>query len=218
MKTSVGIFLVLSTALLFGAHIGATYAGGAGYTPPLTVFTQETIGSVFEDDAGNSIPVSSTPPRGSTITTLPGASALFDIAGTWIGLYENTTVTFNKLTPTRIEIAVPKGRIAVYSHTSNHRRVQISSAKVDALSIDGEMSFVNYDFEQRVSVIPISGSVGIVVNNNDAQITQTPVDISEKAPFAVTDTKFSLDGNSAKDFYTWFDDRVKAQTTDGTSG
>lgn len=209
---SVIIFGALVVALLIGTRLGAVFAGGPGYFPPLSASTVETFGNVTESRAGHERFISANPPRGSVIETDKGARALLDIDGTIIGVYEDTRVELKTLSHERVELYLPKGRVAVSTVRAPDRKVTISTNQIDATTIGGDFSVVNYDFQQRVSVIPLLGIVSVAYNQDKGDIISAPIDITETDPMTVTQTTFTLEGGVAEEFYRWFLDATIVET------
>lgn len=176
----------------------------ADTTRSLDVEVREFEGEVTEKRGEHVEGLSGAPKRGSVIATGEDARVLFTIDGTHIALDENTVLEFRLLTDERIELYVPTGRVAVNSQNVDERAVSVSSAHVDAITVRGSLSFVNYNFDQRLSIIPFTGVVGILVNDSEGYIIKTPIDILDTEPYTVTDTTFTVDGSVAEDFYRWF--------------
>ncbi len=189
------IFGGLIVLLLVGTRLGFVYAGGSGYQAPIVAHVVHGTGGTFA--------------RGSTVETHVNEKLLLEIAGARIGLYENTSLELKMLTSDRIELRITKGRIAVAARSSN-QSITVSSNRVDATTLGGSFSFVNYDFLQKVSIIPLSGIAGVVVNGESASILAGPVDVSEIAPYELTETTFTPAGSAAEEFYTWFIDQRPA--------
>lgn len=211
------VFLLLVSALLIGAHVGASFAGGPGYQSPLTVTTIEADGSVNEVRNDKTMPLSDHPVRGSVIETGAQARALIDIDGTVLALSENTSVELKTLATDRLVLFVSKGRVAVSS--PNDRVVHITSNEVDSWFLGGVMTFVNYDFQRRVSVIPLAATVCVRIHNGPTLMATQPMDISEMDPFNWHPGTFSTTGTVANGFYNWFGAAlIKAQTKNGTPG
>ncbi len=188
----IGFIGVITLMLLVGTRLQLTIAGGAGYAPNLRATVMDASGVVTELR------------RGAIVSTGRGEHTLLEIDGTRIGLYEDTEIELTTLTKEQIELTVKKGRLAIDTLRAPDRAVTAQTQVVSATTIGGQMSFVYYDWQQRVSVIPLTGLVSAIINDQIGQISSAPFDVSEVAPYAVTDTTFVVEGSAAEAFYLWF--------------
>ncbi len=202
----VGLFAVLVITLVLGAHFGFTWAGGNGYMPTFDITTLEEQGDVVATPDGAAR-------RGSVVTTGKDARMLFQIDDALVALYEDTTVEFKTLSG-EIEIVVQKGRVAVSSGTQKDRPLVVSAGPIQTITFGGTFSLVHYDFQQRVSVIPLSGPVGVNIADESGQVIMNPIDISTVPPYEVTDTTFTPAGSAAENFYAWFQAKVDQPSSD----
>ena len=201
-KILIGAFVILVVALLVGQRLGFEFTGGSGFHAPLSLQRLETVGTVTETRDNISGPVSDNPPRGATIATDVASRAKFSQGSLTLWMSEDTVLQINKLETDSVEFRIIKGRIII-SNGKRSRQVTVITDKTQTTFTEADISIVNYDFLQKVSVIPLSGSFTASVDGGSSVTTPMPVDISE-AEATITFTSFSPSGSAAQEFYAWF--------------
>ena len=203
--------LLLVIALLICNRLGFTFAGVTGFEVPMQLGVHAGSGSAFISKNGvlEELVPGTRVPRGSIMET--GASSELELYTDWIGLWlsENTKVEVRVLNETSVEFFLVKGRIIVSNSYPPKRPVTISTNYTSSTFLKSVVSFVNYDFLQRVSVLPMTGSVTTSIDGAEPFEIYTPTDISEAAPFAATPVTFDPLLSSAKDFYEWYFDQIE---------
>lgn len=143
--------------------------------------------------------------RGGLIETGPSSRAFLIIGQTKIGLYENTVLRLDRLfIEEPLEFFLSKGRLAIA--TPDDHAVIVKTDRVKA--VGSAMSVVNYDFQERVSVIPLKGQVDILINKEQTVTLLTMdgllLEVSEIEPFTINRSSFDLSASSSAEFYEWF--------------
>lgn len=188
--------------LLIGARFDASWAGGKGYAPAVAVRVEALEGDVRVDRAGNiqKIQKQYQPVRGEKIETTAGSRVFFEIgSGTFLALDENTSVTLDRLEPSRVSIRLWHGRVLAIAG-SNLEEFRVTTNHTASWIQGGAFTVINYDFLETISVAPIDTAVSVVVEPDDAFVTSRAVSIHETAPVEIKDVTVNLD---AIPFYEW---------------
>lgn len=164
------LVIFLTALLLMGQRVGYPWAGGSG------VRQNVQVQNILSSDA---------PPsqkrvyqRGETITTdeLPQAISFGDFAQ--IALDARTDVRIERLTPDSAHLTLLRGRIVIAT-TPRAKEVAVKTTlSTSTLGPSSRGSFVNYDFQELVSVIPLGSTIRIETKD-DRRITTIPLNINE---------------------------------------
>ncbi len=204
------IFGTLTAILLIGQRFGFAWAGGEGYARPAAVTVAAVSGDVGIDRAGSTRPAAETGSlrRGETVRTGGGRAAIRIGANMKLFLDERTDLTLERLDQDGVSVRLARGRM--FATTGGEKqRLNVMTNFTESSLLKGELSIVNYDFRETVSVIPIrNAAVTVVRQPEQGTVTQLPVDIHETDPVTITETTFNSDEGAAKDFYAW----VREQT------
>jgi len=140
---------------------------------------------------GESGAVSFNAHRGATISTGADGQLTFIMEGIKVELKENTDVRLDRIFKDDVRLFVSRGQITTTRSNGDVGDFHASSDRVRCSADPGEaLTFINYDFQERVSVIPITGTIEISVNGVPSMTLRAEdkkyADISELAPYLVT--------------------------------
>jgi hypothetical protein len=146
--------------------------------------------------------------RGEIIDTNE-SRLLLQINNTILALDERTTVEFVAMADEEIVLRFTRGRI--YAHRPDAKNpLRVVTNYHESIMNSGIASFVNYDFREIVSVIPIEGEVNVYTELDDKiETIGSPVDIHETEPVERTEFEFNKNSTSAVEFYSWVDKEIK---------
>lgn len=189
------IFLgILTVLLLVGQRFGATWAGGDGYLPSLPLEIADQVGSSNVVD---------TVRRGQIVSTDSESRLLLSNELIEVALDENTDLEIIRLNKNEVELYVHRGRIGVRSWGVN-LPVSIRSDYVRSnFESPGQISFVYYDFLNKVSIIPFDDLEVSYSIADTEDTTVEPIDISELEPYTIEPFEFKIPGSTAEEFYNW---------------
>jgi len=125
------VLIILSTALLTGRLLGATWAGGDGYTQQGLAIADET-----------------TYQRGETIETTEGQWRFVEMTGVTVWMYENTQLKLINLVEGEIELTVIQGRVVIEGNAT--MRVRDETTKLSGLN-----SYIHYSWLNQIDIEPI---------------------------------------------------------------
>jgi hypothetical protein len=183
------ILAILALGLTVGQRFGFEWAGGEGYNPNLVLSVVDSVGDTQVDRFR----------RGQMISTGTGERlVLATNKVVTIALDERTDVELISTRADEVELYVHRGRILVESNTL----VKIRSDWVRSEFVDGEVSFVYYDFNNTASIIPFDTKVNYSIAERTGSTTE-PIDIMELAPYSITPFEFEPVTSSAANFYDW---------------
>lgn len=198
------IFGLLVVVLIIGQRFDFSWAGGNGYNPDLQVEIVAMGGDVRIDRNGSvrDAALGDRIRRGEVIKTDNGKVMIKIGNETLLALDERTDITIDKIKDQEIVVRFPRGRILVEHNAPGSFRV-ITNYHESLLQV-GTASFVNYDFRETVSVIPIDTSVQVYTEHDGAIAeTQVPIDVHETQPVERANFVFKIDEGTGADFYTW---------------
>jgi hypothetical protein len=176
----------LAIAFLIGQRFGFTWAGGDGYNPsvPLVSLSGDLVR------------------RGEIVSTTAGEYQLLSNELINVGLDENTDLEIITLNKNQVELYVHRGRIIIDSSVNTSIR---SDFVRTSFNDPGQVSFVYYDFLNKVSVIPLEDNPVSYQIAEQTGTTTGPIDISELEPYEVTSFEFQILNSTAEEFYNWFE-------------
>ena len=194
--------------LLVGQRFGATWAGGDGYLPSRSLEVADQVGSANVSDQVL---------RGQIVSTDSESRLLLSNELIEIALDENTDLEIIRLNKKEIELYVHRGRIGVrsgywiLSSLKNNYPVSgpdpIILIRSDYIrsrfQSPGQVSFVYYDFLNKVSLIPFDDTEVSYSIAGQTGSTMQPLDISELEPYTIEEFDFQIPGSSAEEFYNW---------------
>jgi len=179
---------ILTLALLVGHRFGFVWAGGNGYDPHLELSVIDATYDVQVDGFK----------RGEIVSTGEAEWLTITSGTVTISLDERTDVELVSTQAETIELYVHRGRVVVETDTS----VKIRSDFVRSEFIDGQVSFVYYDFLHTASIIPFDTKVNFTIADQTGTSTK-PIDILELDPYTATPFSFDPAASSAAEFYEW---------------
>lgn len=202
-------FALLIGILLIGQRFGFLWAGGEGYEPNLPIEILEVQDAedgqadVFVTTPGREGQgLGFTAKRGQTLHTESGR-ALIQIGDTRIAVDERTDLEFVATTEDAVVLRMPRGRIYVDRPTAEGT-FTLKTNYSESTFRAGTASFVNYDFREVVSVIPITGSISVTTaQDGNMEETQVPLDVHETEPVTRTNTLFNITEGAGAEFYAW---------------
>lgn len=132
--------------------------------------------------------------RGGTLSTGADGELTFTLEGVTIQMTANTDVRLDRLFKDEVVLFVPRGQVTITRSMDDQGSLHVSSDRVTGRADSGEaFTFINYDFQERVSVIPLSGSIDVFVNKALAATLPAEngkyLDLSELAPYGITELK-----------------------------
>ncbi len=141
--------------------------------------------------------------RGQIIFTGESTYASFFIGeSTRLFLDERTDVELIELTRGKETIKLIRGRILL-----EHERdtpITVTTNFTKSFFTNGLASFVNFDFQETVHVIPLEETtVAVSLGKTGGTVTKTPVRIHETDPQSIADFSPSLHVPPANNFYAW---------------
>ncbi|MFH1315527.1 MAG: hypothetical protein ABIH67_03980 [Candidatus Uhrbacteria bacterium] len=190
---------ILAVVFLIGQRFNATWAGGDGYVPNLTL----------ESSAGELVH------RGETVSTDTDEHLLLTNELIEIALDQNTDLEIITLNEQEVELYLHRGRLGVrpgYGILSLNkypvsRPDPIITVRSDyirsSFESPGQVSFVYYDFMNKVSIIPFDNIEVTYSVSNITGTTSESIDISELEPYTVETFEFKIPGSAAEEFYYW---------------
>lgn len=141
--------------------------------------------------------------RGEIIETKTGEFLAIKIGDDIkIGLYEKSKLELYKIFKDERVIRFPRGRIVV--DNSSKIPLFIETNKSESVLEKGSATFVNYDFQQLVTIAPIEGSIQThIKGSNEYLLLPVAINVNEKNPpsFEVSKTDVI---SGASEFYDWF--------------
>jgi len=189
----------LAVVFLIGQRFEATWAGGDGYLPNLTL----------ESSAGDLVR------RGEIVSTDTEERLLLSNELLEIALDQNTDLEIIRLNEKEVELHLHRGRIGVrpgygilslnkYPVSRPDPMITIRSDYVRTnFTSPGQISFVYYDFLNKVSIIPFDELEVSYSISDIADTTTEPIEISELEPYTVETFEFKIPGSAAEEFYSW---------------
>lgn len=188
MNTKLTILVIAIAALLIvGQQFGFEFAGGDGYRSSLAV---QTTNQSFK--------------RGETIETADSPEVAI-IGDATIVLDARTTLVLERLFQDDLQFHLTRGRIVVDSPTALTINTNFTK---NTLLEGGRASFVNFDFLEQVSVIPLETTV-VIETGNTQRITTIPLNIHETGnPITFDSFEFDPTKDSIKDFYEFAGDTL----------
>lgn len=132
--------------------------------------------------------------RGGTLSTGADGELTFTLDGVTVQMTANTDVRLDRLFKDEVALFVPRGQVTITRSMDDRGSLDVSSDRVTGRADPGEaFTFINYDFQERISVIPLSGSIDVFVNNAFASTltaeNEKYIDLSELAPYGITELK-----------------------------
>lgn len=208
------IFLLIVAGLLIGQRFDFGWAGGEGYGYAVEVKVVEVAKVVKVDRVGmmRELAVDDWVARGEIIKTGDEARALLDIHGLKIGLDQRTDLKIEKIDEDRIRLQLIRGRIAIHKPDPETKLI-IATKNTEAIMMSGTASFVNYDFKETVSVIPIDSAIEIRIFEKEF-VTERPLDIHEVDPIDVSSVTFDATSSAAAEFYEWFEQSTQQPSSE----
>jgi hypothetical protein len=197
---------ILLGMLLIGQIFGCKWAGANGYQKKDKIMVQDLVGEVFADQAGNrrKLQKDDELKRGETIFTEPEAQILLQTtSGIKIALHERAQLNLQQLQLNKTILFLEKGRLMVLAKKEGLSNITILTSKTEEHFTRGAISVVNYDFLQKVRVIPLNDTdVEVVFKSDQIMHIKTPIDILE-TNFQITQANFDGNEPPLKLFYDW---------------
>lgn len=141
--------------------------------------------------------------RGEIIETKVGEYLALQIGeSVLVGIDERSRVELYRLFADERILRFPRGRIVIESQ--DKKPFLIETNKTQSIVENGSATFINYDYQQLVTIAPIKGSIQThIKNTNEYILLPVPINVSEKnSPTYLAATTDPLSG--AKKFYEWF--------------
>ncbi|MBU0531802.1 MAG: hypothetical protein ABIG32_00285 [Candidatus Uhrbacteria bacterium] len=182
------ILVILTIGLTIGQRFGFTWAGGDGYEPHLVLGVIDSVGDVEMHQYH----------RGQMVSTAAGERMVIANDAISIALDERTDVELVSTKSEETELYVHRGRVMVKADTA----VKVRSNFVRSEFIDGQVSFVYYDFTNTVSIIPFDTKVNYTIAEQVGS-TIKPINIMELSPYIIMPFEFDPTTSSAAEFYDW---------------
>ncbi len=209
------IFAFLVMSLLVGQRFGFVWAGGTGYILERNAGIVALIGEPRIDRMGETRAAElwHSVDRGETIVTQSTERLMLQLDFTHtIALDENTTITIVENTREAIRIHLTKGRIYADTHvtdgseTNDQVATQLSiwTDRTESSIESGAMTVVNYDFLEKVSVLPINTIVTITTKSEPTFTTIHPITIDDVyGEILEPNATFNVNAPDVVDFYEW---------------
>jgi ferric-dicitrate binding protein FerR (iron transport regulator) len=117
---------------------------------------------------------------------------------------EQTTIELKRLFEDDRKIGFTRGRLLIESNDKRPTTIDTHATRSEIKN--GSATFVNYDFQNLVSVIPLGGSVALTIKNqNKTQTITAPTNILEFPEIKISLTTFDPTKEPSVKFYTWVD-------------
>lgn len=146
--------------------------------------------------------------RGETIETGDDEYLAIKIgADLIVGMDERSRIELNRLFVDERTLQFPRGRIVVVS--SSQTPVFVETNKTVNTIENGKAIFINYDFEQMVTVAPVTGSIQThIKGKQDYLLIPVALNIKETDPVSFSKTTVDPTQGSSAAFHHWFDSVV----------
>lgn len=224
------LIFLLSTGLLIGKTFETSWSGGTGYVPQEKIVVKALTGTALKEtqQKKKEIQEGDVLTRGEKILTQANSKLFLETSsGLQIALDENAQIILTSLLPHKTSFFVSKGR--VYANTgckkgtSCSRSLELTTNYSNHIVTQGAFSLVNYDFLQKVRVIPFENIVSLFLKPNYHLQTDHPLEINEAFLISITkedhgtlpsyeefieSVDFDPNQDLIKDFYQWVNERL----------
>ena len=175
----VSISLII-TILLIGQAFHFSWAGGQGYLPQKSVFILGIEGEVIAQKNGKDRRVSAGEKisRGEMIKTSSDSRILLRTSDNIdIALDQNAVMRLDNLQKERLSVFLSGGRLMIYRNEALSP-IEIKTKLFSHTWETGNVTLINYDFLQRIRVIPFGGKVKNAFDENAYALENTePIDL-----------------------------------------
>jgi hypothetical protein len=146
--------------------------------------------------------------RGQTIETEDDEFVAIKIGSDLIfGIDERSRVELHRLFANERMLRFPRGRMIVMS--SGTTPVYIETNKTVNVLENGKAIFINYDFEQMVTIAPVQGSVQTHIKGaRDYLLIPVALNIKETNPVSFSKTNVDTTQGHSAAFHRWFDQMI----------
>jgi len=198
------IFFLTLTAMLIAARFDLVWAGGSGYTEPLSITAEVADGDVNIErvDKIRTAEINEQIYRGEKISTGDNSRALLRLGQKIVvALDQRTDVIIERNTSVEVEIKILRGRLLAKTSLETNQ-LTVSTPRTKSTIKDGSITAVRYDFLDKTSVAPLNTGVEISIGEI-FQSSTSPVEINELKPFTVLPTGLNLKAPEVVGFYEW---------------
>ncbi len=149
--------------------------------------------------------------RGQTIETGDGEYVAIKIGVDLIvGIDERSRVEIHKIFTDERTLRFPRGRMVVLS--TSKTPVSIETNKTVNTFENGKAIFINYDFEQMVTVAPVRGSIQTHIKGaKDYLLIPVALNIKETNPVSFSKTTVDPSHGPSAAFHKWIDELIDAE-------
>lgn len=141
--------------------------------------------------------------RGMVIETGDGEFLTFRIGtDVLVSVDQRSRIELTRLFEDERVLRFTRGRIVVRNTDKNP--LFLDTNKTENVITQGEVIFINYDFQQMVTVAPIKGGVQThVKGSRDYLLVPSPINISETDPFPLSQTTVDTTQGPSAPFHAW---------------
>lgn len=143
--------------------------------------------------------------RGETIETQADEFVAIKIGSDLtVGIDERSRVELDRAFVDERTLKFSRGRIVVNS--TSQTPVFVETNKTVNTLENGKAIFVNYDFEQMVTIAPVTGSVQTHIKGaKDYLLIPVPLNIKETSPVSFSKTTVDPTQGPSAGFHAWFE-------------
>ncbi len=144
--------------------------------------------------------------RGQIVETKEGEYIAFKIGDdVFLGIDERSRILPDRLFQTQRLMRFNRGRVEIQTESP----VSIETNRTVNTIENARAVFINYDFDQMLTVAPVHGNVQTKIKGqNDERVVSTPINISEKNPVTYTNTTFSSTHGPSAPFHAWLKNQL----------
>lgn len=190
----------VAVAVVFVVTVGLLTVRRFDTPPQDRVVIVTSQGSAFQEDK--------TFKRGDIIETGAGEHLLLQIGNDiLLGIDERSRVELHRLFLDERTLKFTKGRIEVVSKSQTP--IFIETNKTINILENGRGVFINYDFQQLVTIAPIIGSIQTQIKGRkDFLLIPVALNVSETDPVSFSKTAVERSEGPSAAFHAWFDANV----------
>lgn len=143
--------------------------------------------------------------RGATIETSGGEYLAIQIGSDLlVGIDERSRVELHRIFLDERTLRFSRGRVEIVSESQTP--VFIETNKTLNTLENGRGIFINYDFQQLVTIAPVVGSIQTQIKGKkDYLLIPVPLNISETEPVSFSKTNVDPAQGPSAEFHAWFD-------------
>ena len=168
----------------------------------------KTITPTLIASSNSTLAINQTFRRGETLETKKEETLLLQIGNNRVGLDQNTTIIFQDLNAAAPILKFTRGRI--YVDARGDKPLFVDTNYIENIIQKSSATLVNFDFLEKVQIIPLEGYVQTTVkNSNESMLLPVAMEIKETPPAEYHAIEFNR--MAAKNFYDWIDAEINVR-------